>query len=168
MIAPPDAALAARIAQLRRFDRFYAERIGRIRQVAHVNELTITELRVFQDLGEAGACSAAWLIQRLRLDKAYLSRILRKFRAYGFVEVNRCVDDRRRRELTLTPWGRRVFRALDEQQLELASHTLENLPRRQQERLAEAMKTIEEVLSRNPLDDFLERCREETTQPGAS
>lgn len=42
---------------------------------------------------------------------------------------------------------------------------LNDLPRRQQRRLARAMQVIEEVLTRDPLDDMLERLRD---RPGHS
>jgi DNA-binding MarR family transcriptional regulator len=153
---PPDV-LHERIEVVRRFDGFYERRLRSAYRVAEVNELTPAELRVFRALGAAGegAC-AAWLNARLRMDPSYLSRILQKFQVHGFVAVRVSELDRRHRDFALTDWGRRVQNSLDDDQRERVRVLLKGLPQRQQRRLVHAMKVVEEILTRDPLEHFLE------------
>jgi len=88
MIFKGPSPLLDRVEAVRRFDCFYERRITEAYRAAAVQELTATELRVFRVLGEAGdGGSGAWLNGRLRIDPGYLSRILKKFQAYGFVSA---------------------------------------------------------------------------------
>ena len=160
MIAKPPALLLDRIEAVRRFNRFYERRIRDANRSSSVNELTPEELRVFHVLGEAGdGAAAAWLNSRLKIDPAYLSRILQKFRAYEFVSVRVMERDRRHREFALTEWGRSVLRTIDEFHSVQVISILEGLPQRQQRRLVHAMKVIEQVLTRDPLENLLESIR---------
>ena len=99
-----------------------------------------------------------WLNDRLRIDPSYLSRILKKFEAYGFVSHRPWDRDRRHREFALTAWGRRVCDSLDDLHRDAVNAVLEELPERQQRRLVYAMKVIEQILTRAPLENLLEKC----------
>lgn len=151
--------LPDRIDAVRRFERFYERRLRDAYRAAAVNELTATELRVFAVLDEAEDGGAgAWLNDRLRIDPGHLCRILKKFQAYGFVAQRPSERDARLREFALTDWGRRVWKSLDDFHCERVMAILEELPDRQQRRLVHAMKVIENILTRDPLENFLEKC----------
>ena len=159
MIYKGPAPLLDRIEAVRRFDRFYERRITEAYRAAAVQKLTATELRVFRVLGEAAdGRSGVWLNARLRIDPGYLSRILKKFQAHGFVMDRPWERDRRHREFALTDWGRRVCDSLDDIHRDRIMAALEELPERQQRRLVHAMKVIEEVLTRDPMENILEKC----------
>ena len=97
-------------------------------------------------------------VHRLRIDPSYLSRILKKFEAYGFVSHRPWDPDRRLREFFLTPWGRQVCDSLEDFHRNAVNAFLEELPEHQQRRLVHAMKVIEQVLTRDPLENILEKC----------
>ena len=159
MISKGPHPLPDRIDAVRRFERFYERRITDAYRDAAVNELTATELRVFAVLGEAvDGGSGAWLNDRLRIDAGYLCRILKKFEAYGFVTGRSSERDRRLREYALTDWGRRVCESLEDFHGERIMAMLEDLPERQQRRLVYSMRTIESILTRDRLENFLEKC----------
>lgn len=153
----PDV-LEADIEQVDRFNRFYEQRLEQIRERALPHELSWTEIRVFHVMGQLSrGASPAWLNARLRLDPGYLCRILKKFRAYGFAMERRCVRDRRYRDYELTQWGRSIYRDLREFHRGEARRMLAPMPPRHQRRLVRAMHTIEDLLTRDPLDFLLER-----------
>lgn len=159
MISKGPHPLPSRIDAVRRFERFYERRIRDAYRAAAVNELTATELRVFAVLGEADdGRSGAWLNDRLRIDPGHLSRILKKFQAYGFVMPRPSELDARLREFALTDWGWRVWKGLEDFHCERIMANVEELPERQQRRLVHAMKVIEQVLTRDRLENFLEIC----------
>lgn len=159
MISKGPYPLPDRIDAVRHFERFYEQRIRDTYRAAAVNELTGTELRVFAVLGEAqDGRAAAWLNDRLKIDPGHLSRILKKFQAYGFVVQRTSERDGRLREFALTDWGWRVSRSLEEFHCGQILAVLEALPERQQRRLVYAMRMIENILTRDPLENFLEKC----------
>ena len=144
---------------MRRFDRFYERRIRDEYHAAAVNELSATELRLFAILGEVeGGRASAWLNDRLKIDPGHLSRILKKFQAYGFVVHRPSERDARLREFELTVWGRRVWKSLEDFHCARILANLEELPERQQRRLVYAMEVIEAVLTRDPMENILEKC----------
>jgi DNA-binding MarR family transcriptional regulator/GNAT superfamily N-acetyltransferase len=122
------------IAEIRRFNRFYTRLIGLLEEKLTSSAFTLTEARVLFELGhrtnkiEAGRNGEAGFLARtfqldvgpvaseiaaeLRLDPAYLTRILRKFAADGLTDVHADPVDGRRRILSLTPAGRKALAAL--------------------------------------------------------
>ena len=62
---------------VRRFERFYGERLRKAEQAMRVHGVTFNEMRVYQELGsvDGGRC-AAWLNSRLYMDPGQLCRLL--------------------------------------------------------------------------------------------
>src|SRR5258707_10322044 len=162
LLAKPDA-LDERIARMRRFDRFYERRLGEHRKDdALASALTTTEIGVLRELGGATPqwATPVWLSWRASVDPGYLCRILKRFRKEGIVSVGLFADDRRQREIVLTDRGRRVYRCVESLHSNRTRSLFEGLPERQRQRLVHAMETIEEVLTRDPLDNLFERLAE--------
>ncbi|SJM33040.1 MarR family winged helix-turn-helix transcriptional regulator [Mesorhizobium delmotii] len=117
----------AMVTEIRHFNRFYTSLIGLLDETLMQSTYTLTEARVLFELGHrAGAVAsnpsgeagflarafhldlgpaASWIAGELRLDPAYVARILRKFAAMGLIELRADPDDRRRRILSLTARG---------------------------------------------------------------
>lgn len=94
------------VAGIRRFNRFYTHKIGLLEETLTHSPYTLTEARVLFELGHDGGGSAASEIaETLRLDPAYLARILRKFAMAGLIETSPDPADGRRRILSLTSDG---------------------------------------------------------------
>src|SRR5207248_3449080 len=105
---------AARVDAVRRFNRFYTQRIGVLREGAYGSAFSLAEVRVLYELAHAhGAITATGLARTLTIDAGYLSRILRKFEADALVRKTRSQHDGRERHLSLTAAGRKAFAPLD-------------------------------------------------------
>ena len=124
----------ALVSDLRCFNRFYTGLIGLLDETLTHSAYTLTEARVLFELGrrpghvaaipggKAGflaralqidfAPAASDIARELRLDPAYVTRILRKFTATGLIETRADLDALRRRILALTIRGQAALAAL--------------------------------------------------------
>src|SRR5205814_9750066 len=74
---------------------------------------SLTEVRVMYEIAHRPGITAAELGAELGLDRGYLSRILRRFHTQRLLARTTPAQDARRRQLRLTPLGRRVFAPLE-------------------------------------------------------
>jgi DNA-binding MarR family transcriptional regulator/GNAT superfamily N-acetyltransferase len=138
--------LDQRVQAFRAFNRFYTQRIGVLRKGLLGSRFSLAEARVLWELAHRDRPTASELGRDLGLDAGYLSRILRGFDRQGFLKKEVSTDDGRQSHLTLTAAGREAFADLDRRSEKELSAVLGDLPAPQQERVVEAMRTIEEVL----------------------
>jgi DNA-binding MarR family transcriptional regulator/N-acetylglutamate synthase-like GNAT family acetyltransferase len=138
--------LEARVGEVRRFNRFFTRRIGVLREGLLHGPYSLTEARVLFELAHGEDISASELSHELGLDPGYLSRILVRFEQGGLLDRVISESDGRRRLLRLTAAGEDAFAELDRRSREEVSGMLEGIPERDQRRLLEATRTIEEVL----------------------
>ena len=136
------------IQDIRSFNRFYTNVIGALDYSRQLYApYTLTEARVLYELAHAPRTDAADLRSELSLDAGYLSRILAKFEQDGLIERAPSEKDTRRRRVTLTVRGREAADLLDERSREAVGSLLATVPADERPRLAEAMRTIRDVLS---------------------
>ena len=141
------AGTDARIAAVRRFNRFYTQRLGVLRQGLYESAWSLTEVRVLYELAYATAPPTATALGRtLGLDAGYLSRMLRNFETHGYVRKSRSTSDARQFHLVLTAAGRRAFAPLDRASHDEIGALLAPLAEATQEDLIDAMQTIEGAL----------------------
>jgi DNA-binding MarR family transcriptional regulator/GNAT superfamily N-acetyltransferase len=100
------------VAALRAFTRFYTRSVGALGAHYLDSDLSLTEARLLYEIANAEAPLAAALQAELGLDAGYVSRILRRFQALGWIARGRG-EDRRSRPISLTEAGRAAFAALD-------------------------------------------------------
>ncbi len=103
----------AAVAAVRRFNRFYTQKIGVLHEGLLDSPYTLTEARVLYELAQLERSTAGDLGRLLSLDAGYLSRILARFAAAGLVLRRRSAEDARRTLLTLTAKGRKAYAMLD-------------------------------------------------------
>lgn len=135
-----------RVAAVRRFNRFYTRQIGVLREGLLKTPFSLTESRVLYELAHGKGATARDLCRELGLDPGYVSRMLSGFEKRGLIEKTPSVSDARQSTLALTPAGWDAFIPLDARSDEETGTLLGRLPAADQERLTEAMATIEETL----------------------
>lgn len=144
------SGLDARVEDVRRFNRFYTQQIGVLRQDYLKSPFAVTEARVIYELAHQGVTSAAELSTQLGLDPGYLSRILRRFKEEGLVAKEPSATDGRRHLLRLTEAGQQVFALLNARSHNQIAAMLSALAPGDQQRLVEAMRTIQTLLGAPP------------------
>ena len=141
---------AARVDAVRRFNRFYTRQIGVLQEGLLQSPFSLAEARVLYEVAHRDRPAAAELGKDLGLDAGYLSRILRGLRRRGLVDRRPSEADGRRSLLGLTRNGRAAFATLDERSRTEIGALLDPLPPRDQDRLVEAMRAIEDLLGGAP------------------
>jgi DNA-binding MarR family transcriptional regulator/N-acetylglutamate synthase-like GNAT family acetyltransferase len=141
-----EAALDRRVAALRRFNRFYTQKIGVLEEGLLASRFSLAEARVLHDIARAGEATAARLGKELGLDRGYLSRILRGFERRGLISRTPSTEDRRVSLLRLTEAGEAGFAELDQRSQQAIGALLRPLPEAEQNRLIAAAATIERML----------------------
>src|SRR5437762_3080342 len=104
---------AARVEQVRAFNRFYTRVIGILNRGYLQTRWNVTEARVIFELAVRNGADVVTLRRDLGLDSGYLSRILTRLEDDGLVRRQRAPDDGRRQLVTLTAAGRKEFSGLN-------------------------------------------------------
>jgi DNA-binding MarR family transcriptional regulator/GNAT superfamily N-acetyltransferase len=134
------------IAAVRRYNRFYTQRLGLLNARLLESRWSLTEARVLYELAHRNAPAASELARDLMLDAGYVSRILRRFEAAALIERHRDGDDARRSHVRLTPAGRASFTALDQGSRMQVARLLAPLPSPARHALVTSMSTIHRLL----------------------
>lgn len=136
----------ARVAAVRRFNRFYTQQVGILPRSYLGSSLSLAEVRVLFELANRDGTTAVELARELELDAGYLSRILQGFHHRSWIARTRSESDSRQRLVQLTPKGRHAFEPLDRLARQQISNLLNRLPEEGQRRLVDSMATIEALL----------------------
>jgi DNA-binding MarR family transcriptional regulator/GNAT superfamily N-acetyltransferase len=142
--------LAQRVAEVRRFSRFYTQKIGVLQQAYLQSPFTLTEVRVLYELAHREGPTASELCRDLGLDPGYLSRILGRFRKKGLVTRVASRADGRQQILSLTRKGEEAFAPLNLRSRREIEALLSPLTEPEQKRLVDAMHEIETLLGAKP------------------
>ena len=136
----------SRIAAVRRFNRFYTQRIGVLREGYAGSRLTLAQSRVLYELHSRDGVTATEIAGSLGLDAGYLSRILRDFETRGWLAREVSKQDSRRSFLSLTAKGRKAYAPLERHTNEEVGALIGSLSSDEQRQLVGAMHTVESLL----------------------
>ncbi len=146
MDAHTKAEQEAKIAAIRRFNRFYTRKIGVLEQHLLESPFTLTEARVLFELAHRDGVLAKNIGTELGLDPGYLSRIVQSFTKKGLVTRKPEPSDRRQFKLALTAKGKQAFDRLDRTSQQEVGKMIDELPGDGGQRLVQAMTAIERLL----------------------
>ena len=139
-----------RVADVRRFNRFYTRQIGLLQEGYLKSPFSLSEVRVLYELAHRERPTAAELGRDLGLDAGYLSRILRGFQKRGLLKRTQSEDDGRQSHLALTQRGQAAFAPLNTRSRDEIGAMVATLPAAEQNRLVLAMQAIEGILGAPP------------------
>jgi len=145
-----DAGFEQRIAAVRRFSRFYTQKIGALQEGLLASPFSLAEARVLYELAHRDGLAASDLARDLGLDAGYLSRILGRFERKRLLICVRSATDRRKSHLALTAKGRRAFAPLNARSRQEIAAWLGQLPPSEQKALVGAMHAVQLLLGAVP------------------
>jgi DNA-binding MarR family transcriptional regulator/GNAT superfamily N-acetyltransferase len=134
------------VATMRRFNRFYTQKIGVLGDGWLHSPFTLTEARLLYELAHRANPTATELGRELGLDPGYLSRILAGFEKKKLLKRTPSETDGRRYHLSLTEKGWKAFAPLNEGSRAEIAGLLQPLQGGDRDRLIKAMETIEALL----------------------
>ncbi|MBG0791313.1 MAG: winged helix-turn-helix transcriptional regulator [Desulfovibrionaceae bacterium] len=143
-------AQRTQIDRFRHFNRFYTNYLGLLADTLYGRPVGLTEARILYELDARPGTPARELRERLGLDKGYVSRIVKRFAAKGFVETRPSQQDARVKELFLTGEGARLMADLHDRAADQAAAILSGLDAEKRRRLLAAMGDIEAILRELP------------------
>ena len=152
-----NAELADRVAAVRRFNRFYTQRIGLLHEGVYKSEFSLSQARVLYEIMHRDKPTAAEIAKDLELDTGYLSRILRGFEARGLIVRETASHDGRQNLLSVTPRGRKSFAPIELQTNQDVAALLADTSDAAQIELCDAMATIETLLGPQPQIPYILR-----------
>lgn len=136
---------------VRRFNRTVTQRLGALDESYLGRGRPLAQARLLFEIGPQG-CDLKSLRQRLGLDSGYLSRLLGMLAADGLVAVDTAADDARRRHVSLTAAGQEEWKAYDSLSDGFARSMLAPLEAGERERLVEAMRVVDRLISAAVID----------------
>ncbi|MEJ8823028.1 helix-turn-helix domain-containing GNAT family N-acetyltransferase [Variovorax humicola] len=141
---PPDADADA-VKAVRQFNRFYTARIGALDPYLG-SDMSLTDVRVLYELAHRQAPVASEIGKALGLDAGYLSRILRRFDAAGWLARKPHPDDARHQLLALTDAGHAAFAPLQQKSRDEAAALLAPLTPAECRQVVDAMHAVQGLL----------------------
>jgi len=137
---------SALIDVARDFNRFYTNFLGVLNRAYLDTEFTLTDARVLFELGSRKGVSAVALARDLHLDPAYLSRILKRFRADGLIETKADPSDLRSQTIMVTDRGHEQFEELGRRSSAQIAERFATLVDGEPQSVVAAMTTIRSLL----------------------
>jgi DNA-binding MarR family transcriptional regulator len=124
-----------------------ARSLGRLgREFARVGDVTPQQAETLQLVVERGSLSTSSLAALLGIDPSTASRNLAGLERAGYIVRRRGTDDGRQTDVRLTPRGRRIADAVTARWVLAATSLLENAPRSERTRIADALDFLSRTL----------------------
>lgn len=136
------------IQDIRHFNRFYTKLLGVLDRNVLDTGYSLTEARVIIEIGMLGQCIANNLVDSLKIDRSYLSRIIAKLSKEGlFIKEDSALDNRANL-IRLTAKGTELYEQLNKKSDEQIVRLLEGLSEKEIKQIHTSMLLILKKLER--------------------
>lgn len=135
------------ISTIRKFNRFYTNILGLLDRHMLNTDFSLAEVRVLFEIGNTGNCTAKKLIEELKMDSGYLSRIIKRFEKEKLLERVQSCEDGRLYYLYLTDAGKDLLLKFNELSNNQIYEMIKALPDNDKMTVVEGMKNIEASLT---------------------
>lgn len=133
------------VAAVRAFNRFHTRFVGALDAHYMRSDLSLVEARLLYEIINRDSPVASELQAELGLDAGYVSRLLRRLQARGWISRGRGADARQR-PISITPAGKQGFEALDRTTHAEVVRRIEPLGECDRETLVKALDTARALL----------------------
>lgn len=152
------------ISEVRKFSRFYTNILGLLNKCILDSSYSLIEARILIEIHKTKECTANELIEKLDVDRGYMSRILRKFEIDELIIKEKSSEDGRVTFLNLTLKGQEILKELEEKSNTQVIKLIDHLNFNEKERLVESMKNIEKLLNEKEDDIIIRKYNDSDIQ----
>ncbi len=141
------------VSQIRSFNRFYTKLLGLLNRHILDSPYSLTEVRILLEIERLKACTANKLIDKLEIDRGYMSRVLKNFESSGLIQKKGTASDRRKLMLELTEKGKDTLAELEGRSGRQVESLIGHLDEKERQALVQSMASIKSALlkSINPV-----------------
>ncbi|MEH7887274.1 helix-turn-helix domain-containing GNAT family N-acetyltransferase [Bacillus sp. JJ1609] len=136
------------VEKIRKFNRFYANVLGKIDQEIYNQPFPLTEARVITEIHIRKGCTATEIRENLGIDRGYMSRIVQKFEEEKIIFKEQSSDDKRQYLLFLTDYGKEILNGLVENANREVSKSIQKMSNSELNKLISSMEAIESIFSK--------------------
>lgn len=136
------------VEKIRKFNRYYANILGKIDQEIYNQPFPLTEARVITEVNYSNGCTATEVRENLGIDRGYMSRIVQRFEDENIIIKKQSTEDKRQYLLYLTEYGKEIFKGLVENANLGVDKMIQNLSKNDLSKLVTSMETIESIYSK--------------------
>lgn len=137
------------VEKIRKFNRYYANVLGKIDQEIYNKPFPLTEARVITEIYFRNGCTATEVREHLGIDRGYMSRIVQKFEEEKIISKKQASDDKRQYVLYLTNYGKEIFNDLVEDANREVGKMIQEISNRDLTKLISSMETIESIFTKD-------------------
>lgn len=141
------------IRAVREFSRFYTNIIGLLDQHLPDSPFSLPEARILYELNHLQPCTASHLLETLRMDRGYMSRIVSHFEKKKIIARKKSKEDGRAYLLSLTATGKKMFARLDTATQRQVETLLKPMTEAQRKKLLHHMGEIRNLFMHHQADN---------------
>ncbi len=139
--------------EIRNFNRFYTNVLGLLDQYILDSGYSLTEVRVLLEISKSHHCMANTLVNALKIDRSYMSRIIKRLEKVNLITKAQSEHDNRINFILLTGNGRQTINMLDKKSNEQIKGLIKHLNSKEISSVLDAMRIIKNKFSEtiNPI-----------------
>ncbi|WP_240338319.1 MarR family winged helix-turn-helix transcriptional regulator [Peribacillus alkalitolerans] len=137
------------VEKIRKFNRYYANVLGKIDQEIYNQPFPLTEARVITEINIRNGCTATEIRENLGIDRGYMSRILQKFEDEKIIYKKQSSEDKRLFLLFLTDHGKEILIRLVDNANREVGKMIQSMSNSELRKLTGSMETIESIFTRD-------------------
>lgn len=134
------------IERVRQFNRFYIQFFGLYNNNLLESKFSLTEARVFFELGKREHCTSKEIVLALEIDTGYMSRMIKRFEKNSYIKRESSSDDGRKQIISLTAKGIEIHNNLNNETNNHIKCILKDLNDSEKEELRQNLDNIELLL----------------------
>jgi DNA-binding MarR family transcriptional regulator/predicted N-acetyltransferase YhbS len=136
------------VEKIRKFNRNYANVLGKIDQEIYNKSFPLTEARVITEINFRNGCTSTEVTENLGIDRGQMSRIVQKFEEEKIIFKKQALNDKRQYLLYLTDYGKEIYNDLVENANREVGKMIQEISNRNLTKLTNSMETIESIFTK--------------------
>lgn len=136
------------IADIRKFNRFYTKLLNLLDSHVLNTDYSFTEARIILEIGFMEQCIANNLVEKLDIDRSYMSRIIAKLGRDGIIRKKASTADSRTSLISLTSKGIDLFVQLNKKSDEQVVELFDGLSQKEIKEIHASMMLIQQKLGK--------------------